>query len=157
MTLFKKGHKPKRVRGHLFVCFHELVLMHLGLRKEELFAFLLHCGQLHCLTEVASVVVAEELHSTPHEFMHWQECGLLGSAKPTNQLVANIWQPGNCIKAVPETLIKVLLCEVDFVGALLTNKVGPFDETYVLKTLTHQVKQYRTIFHLGFRELSEYF
>jgi hypothetical protein len=37
----------------------ELVLMHLELRKEDLFALLLHCWQLHCLMEVAIVKVAE--------------------------------------------------------------------------------------------------
>jgi hypothetical protein len=26
----------------------------------------------------------------PHELMHWHEGGLLGGAKPANQLVANI-------------------------------------------------------------------
>jgi hypothetical protein len=40
------------------------------------------------------------------------------------------------------------------VGALLADNVGPLGETYALKTLTHMVEQYRTIFLLGFRELS---
>ncbi len=47
-------------------------------------------------------------------------------------------------------------CEVGIVWALLTNNVGPLGETYVLKTLTHQVKQCWTIFLLGFRKSSEY-
>jgi hypothetical protein len=37
----------------------ELVVMHLELDKEDLFAFLLRCWQLHCLMEVAAVKVAE--------------------------------------------------------------------------------------------------
>jgi hypothetical protein len=37
----------------------ELVLMHLELRDEDLFALLLHCWQLHCPMEVAAVKVAE--------------------------------------------------------------------------------------------------
>jgi hypothetical protein len=37
----------------------ELVLMHLELHKEDLFALFLHCWQLHCLMEVAAVKVAE--------------------------------------------------------------------------------------------------
>jgi hypothetical protein len=37
----------------------ELVLMHLELHKEDLFALLLHCWQLHFLMEVATVEVAE--------------------------------------------------------------------------------------------------
>jgi hypothetical protein len=37
----------------------ELVLMRLELHKEDLFALLLHCWQLHCPMEVAAVKVAE--------------------------------------------------------------------------------------------------
>ncbi len=88
-----------------------------------------------------------------HEFIHWHEGGLLGSAKPTNLLVANIWEPDNCLKVIPFTLIKDLLCEMGIFGALLNN-VGPLGETYILKTMTHEVKQYWTIFLLGFKELS---
>jgi hypothetical protein len=44
LTLLKKGYEPKRVRGHCLVCFCKLVLMHLVLCKEDLFALLLDCG-----------------------------------------------------------------------------------------------------------------
>jgi hypothetical protein len=37
----------------------KLVLMHLELRKEDLFALFLHCWQLHCSMKVAVVKVAE--------------------------------------------------------------------------------------------------
>jgi hypothetical protein len=37
----------------------ELVLMHLELHKEDLFALLLHCWQLYCPMEVAAVKVAK--------------------------------------------------------------------------------------------------
>jgi hypothetical protein len=37
----------------------ELVLMHLELHKEDLFALLLQCWQLYRLMEVAAVKVAE--------------------------------------------------------------------------------------------------
>ena len=37
----------------------ELVLMHLEVRKEDLFALFLCCWQLHCLMEVADVKVAK--------------------------------------------------------------------------------------------------
>ncbi len=67
-------------------------------------------------------------------------------------MVASIWESGNCLKVIPNTLIEVLLCEVGTIRALLTNNVGPLGETYVLKTLTHQDKQCWTIFPLGFRE-----
>jgi hypothetical protein len=44
-------------RTVLFVS--KLVLMHLELRKEDLFALFLHCWQLHCSMKVAVVKVAE--------------------------------------------------------------------------------------------------
>jgi hypothetical protein len=44
LTLLKKGYEPMQVHGHHFVCFCKLVLMHLGLRKEDLFALLLPLG-----------------------------------------------------------------------------------------------------------------
>jgi hypothetical protein len=55
LTLLKKGYEPKRIHGHHFACFCKLKLMRLGLREEDLFALLLHCGQLHCLADVATV------------------------------------------------------------------------------------------------------
>jgi hypothetical protein len=79
----------------------------------------------------------------------------LGNAKPTNYLVTNVWEPGNCLKVIPDTLIRVLLHEVGIVVALLTNNVGPLGETYILKTLSHQVKQCWTVFLLGFKESSQ--
>ncbi len=77
LTLLKNGYEPKRVHGHHSVCFPKLALMRLGLRKKDLLALFLHCG-------LATLEVAKELHSTPHEFMHWHECRLLGNLKPTN-------------------------------------------------------------------------
>jgi hypothetical protein len=76
----------------------ELVLMHLELHKEDLFTLLLRCWQLHYLMEVAAVEVAEYLCPTLHEFMYQHECRLLCNARrPTNQLVAYVGQPGDCL------------------------------------------------------------
>jgi hypothetical protein len=69
--------------GNVF-CFLKLVLMRLGLREVDLFAIFLRCGQLHNMTNIATVKVAEELYLKLHEFMHQYDGGLLGSAKPTN-------------------------------------------------------------------------
>ncbi len=80
----QKGHEPKRVCGHHFVCFRELELMHLGLHEKDLLAVLLRCGQLHCSIEVAAIEVAEELYLMPHKLMHWHDRRLLGNAMPTN-------------------------------------------------------------------------
>ncbi len=73
LTLLKISNELKRVHGHHLVCIRELKLMRLGLRKEDLFALLLHCEQLHCSAELAIVKVADELYSTPHELMHWHD------------------------------------------------------------------------------------
>ncbi len=82
LTLLKKGNEPKRVREHRLVCLPKLVLMRLGLLKEDFFVLLLHCGQLHLLAAIIEVI--EELYSMPHEVMHWYEGRILGGAKPTN-------------------------------------------------------------------------
>jgi hypothetical protein len=29
----------------------------------------------------------------PYKLIHWHEHGLLGNEMPTNQLVANVWEP----------------------------------------------------------------
>jgi hypothetical protein len=44
LTLLKKGSKPKRVYGHCLLCLCKLEKMHLGLRKEDLFALLMRRG-----------------------------------------------------------------------------------------------------------------
>jgi hypothetical protein len=45
--------------GRTVLFISELVLMRLEFCKEDLFALLLHCWQLHCPMEVAVVEVAE--------------------------------------------------------------------------------------------------
>jgi hypothetical protein len=105
LTLLEKGNKLKQVHGYRLVCLYELKLMCLGLHKEDLFALLLCCGKLQCLTEVATVEVADELYLTLHELMHWYEGGLLGGTKPADQLVANIGEPGNCLKVIPDAFV----------------------------------------------------
>ncbi len=112
--------------------FCELELMRLCLREEDLFALHLHCGHSHCSTDVATVKVAEELYLTLHELMHWHEGGLLGSAKPENQLVPNIGEPGDCPKLVPDAFIEVCLRMLCVSGASLGNKACPYGKTYIL-------------------------
>jgi hypothetical protein len=129
--------------------------MCIWLLEKDLFYYLLRCGQLHHLAEESTVEVAKELHSTPHEFMHWQKPGLLGSAKPTNQLFAHVWEPSNCLKVVPDALVKVFFCEVRIVGASSAYNVGPLSKTNVLKTLAHQTEQCFTVFLLCFGISSE--
>ncbi len=95
--------------------------MRLGLHEEKLFALLLRHGQFHHSTEVAAIEVAQELHSMLHELVHQHEGGLFGSTKPAYQLVADIGEPSDCLKVIPDALVKVCFCAVCFSGALLCN------------------------------------
>ncbi len=140
LTLLKEKNGLERVSGDHLVQICKLKLIRLGLHKEDLFTLLLRCGHFHCLTEVSTLEIAEELYLMLHELMHWHESGILGSTKPADQLVANIGEPSNGIKVIPDAFVEVSLCTVCIVGALLCNDVCSFGQTYILKTLTHQVK-----------------
>ena len=78
----------------------------------------------------------------PHKLMHRHDHRLLGNAKPTNQLVANIWDPGNCLEVVLDALAKVFLSEKHIVGALFSHNVGLLHKANVLETLAHQAEQF---------------
>jgi hypothetical protein len=115
------------------------------MREEDLFTLLLRCGYVHCSTEVVTLEVAEKLHSTLHELVHWHESRLLGRTKPANQLVANVGELGDGLKVVPDALIKVCLHTICIVWALFHNDAGPLGQAYVLKALTQEAKQQWTI------------
>ena len=106
MTLLKEGNHSEWVGRYHLVQIGKLVLVRLRLREEDLFTLLLRRGYVHHSMEVVTLKVAEKLHSTPHELVHWHESGLLGRAKPANQLVANVGEPGNGLEVVPDALIK---------------------------------------------------
>jgi hypothetical protein len=86
---------------------------------------------------VVSLEVAEKLHLTPHELVHWHEGGLLGHTKPVNQLVANVGEPGKGLKVVPNTFTEFFLRTICILWTSLCNDAGSFGQAYVLKTLTH--------------------
>jgi hypothetical protein len=155
LTLHKESGELEWVSGHRLVPVHKLELMCLGLRKEDLFTLLLRCGYFHCWMELATLKMAEKLYLTPHELVHWHESRLLGCTKPADQQVAYIGEPGNSLKKIPDAFVKVCLCMICIVGALLCNDVGPFGQIYVLKALTHQVKQQWTIVLLICQKLSQ--
>ncbi len=113
--------------------------MRLGLRKEDLFTLLSRRRYVHCLTEVTTLEVAEKLYSTPHELVHWHESGLLRSTEPANQLVAYVWESGNGLKIIPDTLVEVCLRTICIVWALLCDNAGPLGQAYTLKALTHRL------------------
>jgi hypothetical protein len=102
-----------------------------------LFTLLLHCGYFHHSTEIATLEIDEKLYSMPHELLHQHESGLLGRRKPEDQVVAYIGEPGNSLEVVPDRFVKVCLCTICIVWALLHDDTGPFGQAYILKALTH--------------------
>jgi hypothetical protein len=123
----------------------------LRLHEEDLFTLLLGHGYVHCSTEVVTLEVAEKLHLTPHELVHWHESGLLGCKKPANQLVANVGEPGDGLKVVPDALVEVCLRMVCIIWASFHDDAGPLGQAYVLKALTQEAKQQWTIVLLCIR------
>ncbi len=81
----------------------------------------------------------------PHELVHWHESKLLGCRKPANQLVAYVWENGNGLKVIPDTLVEVCLCMICIVWALLCKDAGPLSQAYILKALTHETQYQWTI------------
>ncbi len=151
MTLLKEGNHSEGVGRYRLVQVGELVLVHLRLRKKDLFTLLLHHGYIHCSTEVVTLEVAEKLYSMPHELMHWHESGLLCHTKPANQLVANVREPGNILKVVPDALVKVCLRTICILRALFCDDAGSLCQAYVLKAPTQEAKQQWTIVLLQIR------
>ncbi len=141
MTLLKEGNHSERVGRYHLVQVGKLVLVRLGLREEDLFTLLLCCGYIHHLMEVVTLKVAEKLHSTPHELVHWHERGLFCRTKPANQLVANVREPGNGLEVVPDALVEVCLHPICIIRASLCDDAGPLHQAYILKALTQEAKQ----------------
>ncbi len=137
LPLLEEGNHSEWVGRHHLVQVSELVLVRLRLWEEDLFTLLLRRGYVHCSTEVVALEVAEKLYLTTHEIVHQHESELLGQTKPANQLVANVREPGNGLKVVPDTLVEFFLCMICIFWTLLLDDAGPFGQAYVLKTLTH--------------------
>ncbi len=137
LTLLKEGNHSERVGRHHLIQIGELVLVRLRLREEDLFTLLLRHRYVHCSTEVVTLEVAEKLHLMLHELLHWHE--------PANQLVANVGEPGDGLKVVPDALVKVCLRTICIVRASFCNNAGPLGQAYFLKALTQEVKQQWTI------------
>jgi hypothetical protein len=155
LTLLKESNHLEQVSRHHFFHFCKLVLKCLGLHEEDLLTLLLRCGYFHHSTEVATLEVAEKLYLMLHELVHWHESGLLGCTKLANQLVAYIWETGNSLKVFPDALVKVCLRTICIVWALLCDDAGPLSQAYVLKALTHEVKQQWTIVLLHIQKWSQ--
>jgi hypothetical protein len=140
LKLLEEGNHLEWVSRHHLVQVGKLVLVHLRLRKEDLFTPLLCRRYVHCSMEVTTIKVVEKLYSTPHELVHWPESGLLRSMEPANKLVAYVWESGDGLTVIPDTLVKVCLCTICIVWASLRNDAGPLGLAYALKVLTHEVE-----------------
>ncbi len=140
LTLLEEGNHLEQVSRHCLVQVGELVLVHLGLCKEDLFTLFLCCRYVHHSMEVTTIKVAEKLYSMPHELVHRHESGLLRSMEPANQLVAYVWESGNGLKVIPDTLVEIWLCMICIVWASLHNDAGPLGQAYTLKALTHEIE-----------------
>jgi hypothetical protein len=90
--------------------------------------------------EVATLKVAEKLYLTPCELVHQHDSRFLRSTEPANKLVAYIWKSGNGLKVILDTHVKVCLCTICIVWALLRNDAGPLGQAYALKALTHETE-----------------
>ncbi len=141
LTLLEEGNHSERLGRHCLVQVGKLVLVCLRLREEDLFTLLLRRGYIHHSTEVVALEVAEKLYLTMHELVHWHESRLLGRTKPANQLVANVEEPGNGLKVVPDALVEVCISTICIVRALFHDNAGPLCQAYVLKALTQEAKQ----------------
>jgi hypothetical protein len=62
-----------------------------------------------------------------------------------NPLVANVGEPGNGLKVVPDVLVEVCLHRICIVWASFCDNTGPLGQAYVLKALTQEAKQQWTI------------
>jgi hypothetical protein len=141
LTLLKESNHSEQVGRHRLVQVSKLVLVCLRLHEEDLFTLLMCHGYVHHSTKVVTLEIAEKLHSMPGELVHRHECGLLARTKPANQLVANVGKPGNGHKVVPDALVKVCLCMICIVWALLHDNAGPLGQAYILKALTQESKE----------------
>jgi hypothetical protein len=151
LTLLEEGDHSERVGRYRLVQVGKLVLVHLGLRKEDLFTLLLRPGYFLHLMEVFTHDVAEKLHLMPHELMNWHESGLFCRTKPANQLVVNVGEPSNGLEVVPDALVEVCHHLICIVWASFCNNTGPLHQAYILKALTHEAKQQWTIVLLQIR------
>ncbi len=89
LTLLEEGNHSERVGRYRLVQVGELVLVRLGLRKEDLFTLLLHRGYVHRSKEVATLEVAEKLHLMPHELYIGMRAGFFCHKKPWLPMLGN--------------------------------------------------------------------
>jgi hypothetical protein len=70
LTLLKESNHLEQAGRHCLLQECKVVLVHLGLREEDLLTRLMCCGYFHCLMEVTTLKVAGKLHSMLRELVH---------------------------------------------------------------------------------------
>jgi hypothetical protein len=95
--------------------------------------------------EVATLEIAEELYSTPHELVHWHEGGLLGCTKPVDQLVANVGEPHECLEIISLAFDEVFERLALIIQATCRDDVQPFDQADLLEALLQEQEQRRPV------------
>jgi hypothetical protein len=132
------------IRKHL-VRFRIFLLMLFWNREKNLLDFFLLCGQLHHHPKEPFLEVTKELHTATHVVMHRHERRLLSSAKPADQLVANVLEPGKYLEIISLTFDKAFEHFGIFIQATGGDDVLPFGQADLLETLLEQWKQCWTI------------
>ena len=75
--------------------------------EKNLLDFFLLCGQRYRRPKEPFLEVTNKLHLAMHVIMHGNERRLLSGAKPIDQLVTNVWEPGEHLKVTSLTFDKV--------------------------------------------------
>ena len=141
LALLEEADERDVIVGQSFVRLRVLLLMLLRHRKKDLFDLLRLRGQLHRRTKETLLEVAHELHSSPHVIMHRHECGLSSRAKPADQLVADVREPGECFEIVSLALNEALVRLARVVRASRGHDVQPFGQADLLEALFQEREQ----------------
>ena len=129
------------VSGQSFMRLRILELMLPRHRKEDLLDPLRFRGKLHRRRKESFLEVAYKLHSSPHVVMHGHESGLSSRAKPADQLVADVREPGECLEVVSLAVDEVLVRLARVVRASRGHDVRPFGQADLLETLLQEREQ----------------
>ena len=141
LALLEEANERDVVVGQSFMRFRILLLMLPRHREEDLLDLLGLRGQLHRRTKEPFLEVAHKLHSLPHVVMHRHECGLSSRAKPADQLVTDVREPGECFEIVSLALNEALVRLARIVRASRGHDVQPFGQADLLEALFQEREQ----------------
>ena len=141
LALLEEADERDVVVGQGFMRLRILLLMLPWHRKEDLLDLLRLHGQLHRCTKEPFLEVAHELHSSSHVVMHRHECGLSSRTKPADQLVTDVWEPGERLEIVSLAVDEVLIRLARVVRASRGHDVQPFGQADLLEALFQEREQ----------------